>query len=174
MALFLPGHLYVYIHRDSKSPRMLRSAGSDVRLFSYHIVQTQPITQSYIPHPFIQRPFTLLPTLHLHPLAVVRRPDASDGLVGALDGLGHAADLVAAGVAEDLGLLEDLERLHVAHADGALAAVDVLRYDDGVLGRAGRDGELDLRVGGGELGEEGLDEAAGGQSVSRIVDYWMD
>lgn len=32
--------------------------------------------------------------------------------------------------------------------------------DDGVLARPGGDGELDLRVGGGELGEERLDEAA--------------
>lgn len=35
--------------------------------------------------------------------------------------------------------------------------------DDGVLARPGGDGELDLGVGGGELGEEGLDEAAAGE-----------
>jgi hypothetical protein len=35
-----------------------------------------------------------------------------------------------------------------------------------VLGRPGRDGELDLRVGGGELGEKGLDEAAAARVVS--------
>jgi hypothetical protein len=92
---------------------------------------------------------------------VVRRPDASDGLVDTLHGLGDLAQPLAAGVAEQLGLLEDLVGLHVAHADGLLAAVDVLGDDDGVLGRPRRDGELDLRVAGGELGEEGLDEAAG-------------
>jgi hypothetical protein len=38
-----------------------------------------------------------------------------------------------------------------------------------VLGRPGRDGELDLAVGGGELGEEGLDEAAGDWLVQLVA-----
>lgn len=103
---------------------------------------------------------TQLRSLYLHAVAVVRRPDASDGLVDTLHRLRLPLELLAAGVAEQLDLLEDLVGLHIAHADGLLAAVDVLRDDDGVLGRPGGHGELDLGVGGGELGEERLDEAA--------------
>lgn len=100
---------------------------------------------------------------------MVRRPDASDGRVDTGDGLVGALEFLAAGVAQQLGLLEDLVRLHVADAHGLLAPVDVLRDEHGVLGRAGGDGELDLRVGGGEFGEEGLDEAAGRERVCQLT-----
>lgn len=41
-----------------------------------------------------------------------------------------------------------------------MQTVNVVTDDDGVLARSGRDREFDLGVGGGELGEERLDEAA--------------
>lgn len=91
--------------------------------------------------------------LYLQPIPVVRGPYASDGLVDTLHGLGGPPVLLAAAVAEDLGFLEDLIGLHVAHADRLFAAVDVLCDNNGVLGRPRRNGELDLGVGGGELGE---------------------
>lgn len=56
--------------------------------------------------------------------------------------------------------MEDLVGRHVSHAHGLGEAVDVVADDDGVLAGSGRNGELDLGVGGGELGEKRLDEAA--------------
>jgi hypothetical protein len=38
-----------------------------------------------------------------------------------------------------------------------------------VFGRPGRDGELDLAVGGGELGKKGLDEATGNWLVQLVA-----
>lgn len=109
----------------------------------------------------------LFRALYSHALPMVRRPDASDTGVRAGDGLLELLGLLAARVAEELGLLEDFERLHVAHANGLGAPVDVVAHEDRVLGGPGRDDELDLRVGGGEFGEEGFDEAAWGErSVS--------
>ena len=99
--------------------------------------------------------------LNLHAVAVVRRPDASDGGVDTLDGLVDTLELLTAGVAQQLGLLENGQGLHVAHADGLCAAVDVVSDEHGVLGGSGRHVELDLGMGGGELGEEGLDETPG-------------
>lgn len=94
---------------------------------------------------------------------MIRRPDASDTGVRAGHGPLVLLGLLAARVAQQLRLLEDLERLHVAHADGLGAPVDVVAHQDRVLGRPRGDDELDLRVGGGEFGEEGFDEAAGGR-----------
>ena len=91
---------------------------------------------------------------------MIRRPNASNRRVDAANGLPEPLGLLAAGIAQQLRLLEHLQRLHVAHADGLGAAVDVVALQDRVLRRARRDDELDLRVGGGEFGEEGFDEAA--------------
>ena len=91
---------------------------------------------------------------------MVRRPYAPDGLVDALYRLGDPLVLLTTGIAEQLGLLENFVGLHVANTDGFFAAVDVLSDDDGVLRWSWGDGELDLRVGGGELGEERFDETA--------------
>lgn len=92
---------------------------------------------------------------------MIRGPDPSDGLVDGPDGLGDLFELLTAGVAEELELLQDLVGLHVADADGLGAAVDVVADGDGVFGGAGGDGEFDFGVGGYEFGEEGFDEAAG-------------
>lgn len=117
-----------------------------------------------LPRPFGVSIAVLLPNsirLHRHAVAVVRGPDSSDTLVDTRDGLIDTLDLVAAGVSQQLGLLEDLRGLHVGDADGLLPAVDVVADHDGVLPRPGRHGELDGRVRLGKLGEMGLDEGAG-------------
>jgi hypothetical protein len=75
-----------------------------------------------------------------------RIPDTSDTLVDTLDGLCNLSQLVAAGVAQQFGLLHDLLFLQAANADGLFAAVDICALDDGVFAWARRDGDFDLRV----------------------------
>jgi hypothetical protein len=77
---------------------------------------------------------------------VERIPDTSDTLVDTLDGLCDLFQLVAAGVAQELGLLHDLLFLQAADADGLFTAVDVCALDDGVFARTRRDGDFDLGV----------------------------
>lgn len=94
-----------------------------------------------------------------HSLSVVRGPDTTHTGLGAGDSLVGLLQLLSAGVTEELGLLQDLVGRHVSHADGLGTAVNVVANDHGVLAGSGGDGEFDLGVGGGELGEERLDEA---------------
>ena len=94
---------------------------------------------------------------------MVRGPNASHAGLLARHGLVGALQLLSARVPQQLDLLQDLVGRQVPDANGLRPAVDVVAGDDGVLARSGRDGELDLGVGGGELGEEGLDEAAAGE-----------
>lgn len=89
---------------------------------------------------------------------MVRGPDASDTLADTLDRLVDTLDLLTAGVAQELGLLQDRCGLHVLDAYRFDAAVDVVADDDGVFPRPRRDGELDLGVALGESGELALDE----------------
>jgi hypothetical protein len=77
---------------------------------------------------------------------VERIPDTSDTFVDTLDGLGDLFQLVAAGVAQEFGLLHDLLFLQTAYTDGLFAAVDICALDDGVFARARRDGDFDLGV----------------------------
>lgn len=95
-----------------------------------------------------------------HSLSVVRGPDTTHTGLGAGDSLVGLLQLLSAGVTEELGLLQNLVGRHVSHADGLGTAVYVVTNDHGVLAGSGGDGEFDLGVGGGELGEERLDEAA--------------
>lgn len=90
-----------------------------------------------------------------------RVPDTSYTLVDGLDGLCDLSQLVAAGIAQQLGLLHNLLLLEVAHTDGLFAAVDICTLDDGVFARTGRDGDFDLRVCAGERCEVVLEEGAG-------------
>lgn len=92
--------------------------------------------------------------LHSHALAVVRGPDASDTRLGAQNRLVRPPQLLSAGIAQQFHLLQDLVWREVAHADGLRPTVDVVTDDDGVLAGSRGDGELDLGVGGGELGEQ--------------------
>lgn len=85
---------------------------------------------------------------------MVWRPDTSDAGLGASNGLAGAAVLVAAGVAQQLDLLQNLVWCQVSYADGFCAAVDVVSDDDGVSSGARRDGEFDLGVRRGDLGKE--------------------
>jgi hypothetical protein len=77
---------------------------------------------------------------------VERIPDTSDTLIHTLDGLCDLFQLVAAGVAQEFGLLHDLLFLQAADADGLFTAVDICALDDGVFARARRDGDFDLGV----------------------------
>jgi hypothetical protein len=77
---------------------------------------------------------------------VERIPDTSDTLIHTLDGLCDLFQLVAAGVAQEFGLLHDLLFLEAADADGLFTAVDICALDDGVFARARRDGDFDLGV----------------------------
>jgi len=98
--------------------------------------------------------------LYLDTVAVIRTPYTSYTLVDALDWLMRPLQLLAAGVSEQLHLLQDLERLHVSNADGFLTAVDVMADDDGVFPRSWRYRDLDLGVFGRELWKLRLDESA--------------
>lgn len=102
-------------------------------------------------------------------LAVIRRPDTSDALLRAQDWLVRLPQLLATGITQQLDLLHDLERRQISYANWLLASVDIVSNNDGMFARAGRDGELDLGVGGGELGEEGLDEAAGQDTLAEVI-----
>lgn len=95
---------------------------------------------------------------------MVGGPDASYTLADALDRLVDSLDLLTAGIAQKLGLLQDRGGLHVLDAYRLDAAVDVVADDDGVFPRPRRDGELDLGVALGETGELALDEGTTGLS----------
>lgn len=88
-----------------------------------------------------------------------RTPNASDALVQTLDGLvDGAAVALSGGVAQELGLLENLLPLEIADANGLGTTVDVVTLDDWLLARARRHGYFDCRVGFGEFGKIVLQE----------------
>ena len=89
-----------------------------------------------------------------------RTPNTSHTLVQTLDLLGLPLELLAARVAQQRCLLQNLVGLHVAHADGLFLSADVFALHDGVAAGSGRDCDFDLRVGAGEFFEVGLEELA--------------
>lgn len=91
---------------------------------------------------------------------MVRRPDASDTLVQTRDRLLGPLQLLAAGLLEQVRLLQDLLLLQIPDADGLLTAIDVVTLDDWVLVRSRRDADLDLGVLLCEGGERVLEEGA--------------
>lgn len=97
---------------------------------------------------------------HLVLMPVVRIPDAAHALILAEDLAGGVADGGAAGAAQQLRLGQDLLRLEVAHADGAFAAVDIVRAQQRVLVRPRRHGHLHARVRAREGRQAGLEEVA--------------
>jgi hypothetical protein len=101
---------------------------------------------------------------------VERTPDTSDTLVQTLDLLGLPLELLAARIAQQQGLLQNLVGLHVAHADGFLLSADVFALQDGVVAGSGRDCDFDLGVGAGELFEVGLEEVAGRELLADVRD----
>lgn len=107
-----------------------------------------------------QRPIPQSRRLHAHAVAVVRRPNASDGVADACDGPVGLLDLFAARVTQEGDLAEDLQAVHVLDADGLGVAVDVVPDEHRVLAGPRGDGELDLRMGGRECGELGFYEGA--------------
>jgi hypothetical protein len=81
---------------------------------------------------------------------VERIPDTPDTLVHTLDWLCDLLQFIAAGVAQEFGLLHDLLFLQAADTDGLFTAVYICALDDGVFSWARRDGDFDLRVCAGE------------------------
>ena len=108
--------------------------------------------------------------LHLVLLTVERTPDTSHTLVQTLDLLGLPLELLAAGVAQQRCLFQNLVGLHVAHADGLFLSADVFALHDGVAAGSGGDGDFDLGVGAGELFEVGLEEVAGRELLEDMID----
>ena len=104
--------------------------------------------------------------LHLVFLAVERIPDTSYALVQTLHRLGDSLQLLAARAAQKQHLVEDLVRLHVAHADGLFFAAYVFSAKDRVSTGSRGDCDFDLRVGFCEALEVGLEEVAGRARVS--------
>lgn len=90
-----------------------------------------------------------------------RIPDTSDTLVDTLDGLGDLLQLVAAGIAQQFGLLHNLLFLQAAYTDSLFASVDICALDDGVFAWARRDSNFYLRICAGKGWEVVLEEGAG-------------
>ena len=90
-----------------------------------------------------------------------RTPDTSHTLVQTLNLLGLPLELLAARIAQQQGLLQDLVGLHVSHADGFLFSTDVFAFEDGVAAGSGRDCDFDLRICAGEVFEVSFEEVAG-------------
>lgn len=92
---------------------------------------------------------------------MVRGPDTSHTLVNTGDRLLGALQLLAAGLLQQVRLLEDLFGLQISDADCLLTTVDVVTLDDGVFVRPGGYSDFDLRVCFGEVGEGVFQEGAG-------------
>jgi len=105
---------------------------------------------------------------------VERTPDTSHTLVQTLDLLGLPLELLAARVAQQQSLLQDLVGLHVAHADGLFLSADVFALHDGVAAGSRRDCDFDLRVGAGEFFEVGLEEVAGRKLLEDLIEMERD
>jgi hypothetical protein len=120
-----------------------------------------PMISVHLPSSYISRSSersTFL--LHLVLLSVERTPDTSHTLVQTLNLLRLPLELLAACIAQQQGLLQNLVGLHVAHADRLLFSADVFALEDGVAAGSGRDRDFDLRVGAGEVFEVGFEEVA--------------
>ena len=89
-----------------------------------------------------------------------RIPNPTHTLIRALDGAIDALDFIPASITQQQSLLENLIGLQVAHADVALAAIDVTAADYRVFARSRGDGDFDAGVFLGEGGEMGLEEGA--------------
>jgi hypothetical protein len=102
----------------------------------------------------------LMSHLHLMYEPMIRTPHASHRLVQTLNRLPLPPQLLATSRLKQLRLLQNFGRLHIPHANGLLAAIDVRTLDDWVLAGSRGDGDFDLRVCAGEGGEAVLQEGA--------------
>lgn len=83
-----------------------------------------------------------------------RTPNSSDTFIRADHGFPSDQFILLARIRnEELDFLEDLLFLEIAQADGLFAAVDVVRFHDGVFVGSGRDTKFRAGVFGGEIGE---------------------
>lgn len=67
---------------------------------------------------------------------MVRRPDATHTVVDTRNGLLGALQLLATGLLQQIGLLEDLFGFEVPHTNRLLTSVDIVALDDRVLVRS--------------------------------------
>lgn len=102
-------------------------------------------------------------TSYGYPTAVVRTPDTSHTLVDTLHRLRNPLQLLSTRIAQQLRLLQYLTRLKFPHADRFMASVDVVACYHRVFVRSGRDGDLDLWVGGSEARKTVFQECSGGR-----------
>ena len=98
-----------------------------------------------------------------------RIPDTSHTLVDTQNGLCNLSELVAACIAQQLGLLHDLTLLQITHANSLFTTIDICALDDRMFAWTGRNGDFDLRVCAGEGRKVELEEGAvaGCQNTSR-------
>lgn len=82
---------------------------------------------------------------------MVRTPHTSHALVQTLHWPRDALQFLPARVSQQHDLLHNLIDFHVPDTHGFGPVVDIGSDHDGVFGRSGRDGDLDLRILFGEL-----------------------
>lgn len=90
-------------------------------------------------------------------MAMIRRPNTSHRLVNTGNRLLRSLVLLSARLLQHVRFHQHLVLLQVSHADRALAAVDVVAFDNRMFARTWGDADFDLRVCGGE-GAEVVDE----------------
>lgn len=69
-------------------------------------------------------------------VSMVGRPYATHTVVDTCNGPLGALQLLATGLLQQIGLLEDLFRFEVPHTDRLLTSVDIVTLDNGVLVRS--------------------------------------
>lgn len=112
--------------------------------------------------------------LYLILMPVIRIPHPSDTFIETLHWLAVPLQLLSAGRLQQLQLLQNLCRLHISHADGFFAAIDIGASYYGMSAWSRRYGDFDTGVCGGKCGEVGFEEgAAGRQYASPEAQRWM-
>jgi len=89
-----------------------------------------------------------------------RIPNTPHTLIRTLHRLRDPLQPLPARIPQQQHFFQNLIRLQISHADGFLAAVDVLASDYGVAAWSGGDGDFDLGVLAGEGLEVGFEEVA--------------
>ena len=96
-------------------------------------------------------------------MPVIRGPNTSHRLINTSNRLLRSLVLLPARLPQQIRLHQHLVLLQIAHADRALAAVDVVALDQGMFMRTRGDTDFDLRVCGGEGAEVVQEELTVGE-----------